>query len=115
MVGKNACTTALWLAHLHHPPARQEHEALLGPRVLDDLQPDAVPARRFGSLLVGVAPVHVGELYTLARGHLHRTREFFHLRPILLGGRRDPQRQQMAQSVHGRMYLRAPLLRFAPS
>jgi hypothetical protein len=38
-----------------------------------------------------------------------------HLRPVLFVGRRHMQRQEVAERVHRRMHLLAPLRRLAPS
>jgi len=64
---------------LFDPPARQEYEALLGAGVFDHLKPDAMSLGR--DLLSRVAPVHLGQLYALARGSLHRLGQGLHLCP----------------------------------
>src|SRR5215217_764636 len=64
-------------AALHYPPARQEHEALLGAGVLDHLQSDAARFRRFCRLLARVALVHIRQLDALARVLLHGSRQLF--------------------------------------
>src|SRR5215217_5798596 len=94
-------------AALHYPPARQEHEALLGAGVLDHLQSDAARFRRFCRLLARVALVHIRQLNALARVLLHGSRQLFDLRAVLFGGGRDAQGEQVPESIHGGMYLRA--------
>jgi hypothetical protein len=97
------------------PPtsSRQQDEALLGPGVPDHLQTDAASFGRLGSLFAGVAPVHVGQLHRLARGLLHRARQLLYLRALLLVGRGDAQRQQVAQGEPAAWTLE-PFLRLAP-
>ena len=109
------CETASPTRRSAPPPtsSRQQDEALLGPGVPDHLQTDAASLRRLGSLFAGVAPVHVGQLHRLARGLLHRARQLLYLRAVLLVGRTEAQRQQVAQGVHRRVDLGA-LLAFGP-
>jgi hypothetical protein len=49
-------------AALDHPPSRQEHEATLGPKVLDHLQLDAVRLSLGRRMIPGVASVDVASL-----------------------------------------------------
>jgi hypothetical protein len=69
---------------LHHPPPRQKHEAPLGLRPLDHLQPNAMLLRCLGRLLPGVPLVYVGQLYRLTGRLLHGLGQLLHLRPVLL-------------------------------
>jgi site-specific DNA recombinase len=95
--------------YLHHPPARQQHEAALGLRILDHLQADAVGLSLLRRLLPAIASVHIGQLHALARGLLHSPGECLHLSPVLLGGWRNAQGKQVPQGVHGGVDLGALL------
>jgi hypothetical protein len=95
--------------YLHHPAARQQHEAPLGLGVLDHLQLEAVGFGRGRRRAPGVTLVDVGQLDRLAGHGLHTGGQRFHLRPILLVGRGDHQGQQMAQGIDRRVHLGAAL------
>lgn len=100
--------------YLHHPPARQQDEALLRAGMLDHLKADAMRSGVGGRRLAGVAPVDVRQLHRLARRLLHRPRQPLHPRPVLLVRRADAQREQVPQGVDGGVDLE-PFFRFAPS
>jgi site-specific DNA recombinase len=101
----------LRMDYLHHPASRQEDEALLGLGVLDHLQADAAPPRLAGGRLAGVPLIRERHFHRAAGDLLKPRGQLRHLRPLLFVGRRDLQRQQLPQRIHGDMHLRAvPLL-----
>lgn len=67
-----------------------------------------------GRLLAGVTLINVGQFDCLIRHGLDLTRQFFDLSPVLLVGRRNVQRQQLAQGIHRHRHFAAPF-RLAPS
>jgi hypothetical protein len=79
---------------LHHPPAWQQDEAPLGLSVLDHLELDPVVLGRCRHIVTGVALVHEGHLHRFAGHLLHLAGEFLRLRPLLLRGWRDHQRER---------------------
>ena len=64
--------------------------------LLDHLQPDAVGLGGGRRFLARVAAVHVRQLDTLAGRLLHSLGERADLRPVLLGGRRAAQSQEVS-------------------
>ena len=99
---------------LHHPAARQQHEAALGLRVFDDFQLNAMLGRGLFRGFPRVTLIDIRQLHMVSGDLLHLCGQPFHLRSILLISGGDVQGQQMAQRIHGRMHLRAFAL-FAPS
>lgn len=95
---------------LHDPAARQEDTPFLGLRQLDHLQTEALLCRRFQRLVSRVALVHESHFHRVARYRRSLGRQVGDLRPVLLAGRCDPQRQQVAQRIHRPM----PFAPFAP-
>jgi len=95
---------------LHHPALGQENKAALGLGQLDDRQLDAVLGRRCRWLLPGVALVHIRQFHVLAGDGLDPRRQLLDLRPLLLIGGCDQQRQQMPERIDRGVDLRA----FAP-
>src|SRR5215217_4442229 len=74
----------------------------------------AMSLRFFGRLLPSsVALVYVGQFYRLACSLLlHSLRQLAHPSSLLFVGRSDEQGEQVPQSVHHRVYLRALLVLF---
>ena len=98
---------------LHDPAARQQDEAPLGLRQLDDLQLDAMRAGVLRRVLARIALIHVGQLHVLAGHLLDRVRQLGHLRPLLLVGRGNNHGQEVAECVHRDVGL-AALLALVP-
>jgi len=80
----------------------------------DDLECDAMPGCRSGSTFAGIALIDPGKFDAVIGDGLHGPRKPLHLTAILCAGRRDVERQQMAQRIDGHVDLRA-LLALAPS
>ena len=92
------------------PPAWQQDEPVLGFRVFDDFQSDAVRLGRFGRIFASVALVRIGQFHRFTGDRLHLASELLHLLPLLSRGRGDHQGQQVPQRVHRHMRLGAALL-----
>ncbi len=92
---------------LHHPPPRQQDKAVLGLGQFDDFQWYAMLFGLLGWGIAGVGLVHKGEFDRLTGGLLHGLSQFAHLRTILLIGRGEKPRQQIAQGIDGGMHFAA--------
>ena len=93
---------------LHHPPPRQQHEALPRSEQSDDDQLDPPLRRRLGRLLPGVPLIGPAQPHGDARRFLHRVGQRTDLRALLLVRRRHPQRQQLPHRIDRRVELAAP-------
>jgi hypothetical protein len=93
--------------YFHHPTPGQQNEAVLGRRQFDDFQPDAVGLRVGGGLVASVALIHKGHLHRVARGSLNLFGQCLDLGAVLLVGGGNQRRQQLAQRIHGQVYLAA--------
>ena len=76
---------------------------------------DALLQRRVGGVLTGVTLIDVRKRHFLIADFLYRLGQLADLIPVLLVGRGDVQRKQVAQRIDGQMDLVEPFLRFAPS
>lgn len=76
---------------------------------------DALLQRRVGGVLTGVPLIDVRKRHFLIADFLYRLGQLADLIPVLLVGRGDVQRKQVAQRIDGQMDLVEPFLRFAPS
>lgn len=90
-------------APLHHPTARQRHEAPLGGRQLDHFELDAVLGGRRGGLLARVTLIEIGDLDRLTRLGLHTPGEFSDLSAVLFIGRTHAQGEQVPQGIDGQL------------
>ena len=68
-----------------------------------------------GRRVTRIALVHIGQRHALLGGLLHLSRQFRHLRPLLLVCGRDMNRQQMTERVYSDVDLAAVLPLVAPS
>jgi hypothetical protein len=88
-----------------HPSARQQHEAAFGFRQFDHFQLDVLLLGCFGGPITGVTLIDIRQFNRFIRDLLHVTCQFAYLIAVLLIGRRDTQREQMPQRVHGDVHL----------
>ena len=93
--------------YFHHPAPWQEHEAALGLGQLDDLQSDAVGHGVLGRGVARVPLIHKRHLHGGTGCLLHRRRQRGNLGAVLVIGRGDVQRQQMAEGIDRQMHLAA--------
>ena len=91
---------------LHDPP-RQQHEPLLRRGQPHHAQLDPAGFGFLSGLLTGVALFDPDQLDGVPDSGLDRVGERADLRPLLLTGRRHPQRQQVPQRVDRRVNLAA--------
>jgi hypothetical protein len=91
------------------PASRQQHDAFLCLRQLDDDQFDAVGRGRRGGVQAVVALVDVGHVDVCGGGDLHGPGQAADLGVIVGIGRRDGQGQQVSQRIDRQMQLRALL------
>jgi hypothetical protein len=92
---------------LHYPTPRQQHKAFPGLRELYTFQLDDVRLGCLCGSFSRVARVNKGQLDILTRHCLHSFGQHRYLRPVLLRGRGEVQRQQLPQCVNGDMKLAA--------
>jgi hypothetical protein len=91
----------------HHPPAWQQDEAPLGLGQFDDFQAHPLLLSRLCRSLARVASIYESQLHVVSGHLLDGCGQLAHLRSILLIGRGDLPRQQMAQGINGQMYFAA--------
>src|SRR5215217_7517656 len=78
--------------------------------MLDHFESDAVLCGGLGRLLARVSLIDVGQLDVLSRRFLYLLGELLELLSVVLVGRSDAHSEQVSQSVHRRMHLRALLV-----
>src|SRR5918993_4360010 len=78
--------------------------------MLDHFESDAVLCGGPGRLLARVSLIDVGQLDVLPGRFLYLLGELLDLLSVVLVGRTDAQSEQVSQSVHRRMHLRALLV-----
>src|SRR5215210_6295673 len=94
-------------AAFNHPTPRQQNEAAFRLGVFNDFQLDAMCLRRFCSALACIALVNIRQLHSVPGELLYRFCQLLDLVSILLIGRADMQREQLAQRIDCRMHLAA--------
>src|SRR5919206_3804178 len=98
-------------ASLYHPSTRQQHKPSLCLWQSHHFQLDALFLRCLGWLLPGVSLIYERYLDALSRFLLHCLGKLCYLGSLLFVGRSRVHSQQMSQSIHCHMHLRAlPLL-----
>ncbi len=87
------------------PPPWQKHEAAFGLFQLDNNQTDSAGCCRLRRFLSRVALIYTSHIDMICRRFLNVCGQIGNLRPLLLIGRRDFERQHVAKRVHCHMPL----------